>query len=332
MNILIIGASSIDVIAHSNSRILAQHESEGSVKFRHGGVARNIAELLTRLDISCKILTVVGDDVAGANLLAGLKQMGVDTELSIQVSDMSTSANIHILDLEGDVYTSITGPCLAHRLTADIIQNASIDETSIILADSTLDFNTLHHIAFETTAKKKIFEPVSYFEWTDLTEILPQFDIIALNKFQAERLRGGMITGVADAKDCAKYLLNEKGLQTVFIILDEYGSVAANNDTLVHVPAFQSKSFTKPGAEQAYTAAIIYGLYNELTFYQTALFAQACYALALDLPQGEMNSFTLQKVSDVLRDSTKVDTESAEKVELERRQTSYDDEEIAKTP
>ena len=41
-----------------------------------------------------------------------------------------------------------------------------------------------------------------------------------------------------------------------------------------------------------------------------------------------MNSFTLQKVSDVLRDSTKVDTESAEKVELERRQTSYDDEEI----
>ncbi len=136
---------------------------------------------------------------------------------------------------------------------------------------------------------------MSYFEWTDLTEILPQFDIIALNKFQAERLRGGMITGVADAKDCAKYLLNEKGLQTVFIILDEYGSVAANNDTLVHVPAFQSKSFTKPGAEQAYTAAIIYGLYNELTFYQTALFAQACYALALDLPQGEMNSFTLQK-------------------------------------
>ncbi len=328
MNILVIGASSVDVIAHSNSRILAQHETNGTVKFRHGGAARNITELLARLDIASKLLTAVGNDTAGTALLSALQQMGIDTQLSIAVPDTPTAANVHIMDLEGDIYTSVTGACLAYRLTPQIIENSLSDEVDIVLADSTLDLATLKYIAFQATVPKKIFEPVSYFEWTDIVELLPQFDIIKLSKFQAERLRGGMITSVADAKDCAKYLLNEKNLQTVFIILDEYGSIAANSQEVVHVPAFQSKSFAKPGAEHAYTAAIVYGLQNNLTFYQTALFAQACYALALDLPQGEMEFFTLQKISDILHDSTKIDVEHAEKTESTRNKTPRNEEEF----
>lgn len=328
MNVLVIGASNVDVIAHSNSRILAQHETKGTVKFRHGGTARNIVELLARLDVPSSLLTVVGKDIIGDSLLAALQKMGVDMKMCIQISESATATNVHIMDLEGDMYTSITGTSLTFRLTPQVLKDTLKDALETVLVDSTLQFNALQYIALETEAEKKIFEPIDYFDWTELTEILPKFDIIKLNKFQAERLRGGMITGLADAKDCAKYLLNEKGLQSVFIILDEYGSIAANQEELVHIPAFQSENFARPGAEQAYTAAIVYGLQNNLTFYQTALFAQACYALALDLPQGEMEFFTLQRVGEILRTSAKIDMKNAEKSETVRRLSSPDDEEI----
>jgi len=64
-SVLVIGASSSDIKGRASSKLQHGTSNAGLVRRSLGGVARNIAENLARLDLNVTLLTAVGDDHAG---------------------------------------------------------------------------------------------------------------------------------------------------------------------------------------------------------------------------------------------------------------------------
>ncbi len=68
-HVLVIGAASLDIKGRPSTRPVRGSSTPGLIRTSLGGVARNIAENLARLDVETILLTAVGDDDSGAHIL-----------------------------------------------------------------------------------------------------------------------------------------------------------------------------------------------------------------------------------------------------------------------
>ena len=88
--VLVIGSAGIDIIG----RLLNQYQSgtsnPGHIRTSYGGVARNVAENLARLDQPVTLISVVGRDPAGDDLLDQLDNVGVDVSAVLRTDEYST--------------------------------------------------------------------------------------------------------------------------------------------------------------------------------------------------------------------------------------------------
>ena len=67
-HVLVIGAANLDIKGIPEEPLLAGTSIPGQIRTSLGGVARNIAENLARLDVDTVLLTAVGDDPTGVEV------------------------------------------------------------------------------------------------------------------------------------------------------------------------------------------------------------------------------------------------------------------------
>lgn len=97
-DILCIGSVLWDVIGHSRSPMHLGADVPGRIRSVPGGVALNIAMMLARFDLTPALLSAVGTDGMGRDLIASCDEMGLIT------------AYIHRSDLPTDRYMAIETP------------------------------------------------------------------------------------------------------------------------------------------------------------------------------------------------------------------------------
>ena len=105
--VLIIGAANIDVIGVLDDNLHTSTSNPANIRFSFGGVARNVAENLSRLGHPVKLITAVGDDQFGAQLLNQITDAGVDAEDVICSSQFSTGSYIGVIDRAGELQLAL---------------------------------------------------------------------------------------------------------------------------------------------------------------------------------------------------------------------------------
>ena len=98
--ILVIGASSMDVVAQSSDAIKYGDSNPGSVALTPGGVARNIAVNLHRLGQQVTFISVFGNDPFSQVIKNELQQIGLNT-IEIVHSTQRTPLFVSILHPTG---------------------------------------------------------------------------------------------------------------------------------------------------------------------------------------------------------------------------------------
>jgi pseudouridine kinase len=219
MNILILGASCIDIIGQSDKRIISYESNSGVVKILQSGSARNTAEYLSRIGVLSNLITAVGEDVFGQNLLISLAQLGIDISQSLILKNVNTSTNMSLLDADGELFASIKSDNISYMLDIGYLRNVIKYPPNILFADDTLNIETILYIAGNVKASTKIFQPLNLKSGSEIVNILNKFDIVKLNKSQAETLWGSLINSADDAKRCARYISDSKKIKKLFITL-----------------------------------------------------------------------------------------------------------------
>ncbi|AHM05225.1 putative sugar kinase in cluster with indigoidine synthase indA, PfkB family of kinase [Roseibacterium elongatum DSM 19469] len=113
-DILCIGSVLWDVIGRSDLPMVAGNDKPGRITRLPGGVALNIAMTLRRFDLTPALISVVGDDPEGRDLMSACGRMGLMTQHMLVDADLPTDRYMAI-EAQGALIAALAD---AHSLEA----------------------------------------------------------------------------------------------------------------------------------------------------------------------------------------------------------------------
>lgn len=279
---LVLGASIVDIFGFCTSKYRECNSTPGSVKMSFGGVCRNIAENMARVDVNTKFISILGDDEKGRNMLEHSKVMGYNMEESLILKDGTTPTYLAILDEKGEMVSAVVDMESINRISpefidskAEIIENA---EYTFLDADNP---EILEYILTKFKGKTKfVLDPVSACKAANIRNLIKHFHTIKPNRYEAEVLSGIIIRNDHDLKTVAQYF-HDLGVENVFISLDEDGIYFSNGKEAGKFKANNVPVKNVTGAGDSFVAGLAYGYMNKLSLDDTVTFAIAMATITI---------------------------------------------------
>ena len=148
-HICIVGAAIMDLMGFTTYDIKIADSVPGTWEEAPGGVGRNIAENLVRLDIPTDLITVFGDDPFSKILIADALQSGIELNHCLHIEGGKAATFIAILDKDNDLHTGIAALKILEKLDVPFLrtQNKILKAADIVVADTNIPEATLRWLA-----------------------------------------------------------------------------------------------------------------------------------------------------------------------------------------
>ena len=234
---VVMGGANMDIQGFPGGPLVPRDSNPGEVKVSCGGVARNIAENLARLGVDVKLLTVLGDDPQGDQLIQATGNAGVDTKHILTIPGERTSSYLSILDDQGDMALAVSGMTIMEKFVPEYIRSKDriIRNASLIILDANLPDLVIEYIG-RTYPDIPIFaDPVSSSKAKRLGDLLPVIHTIKPNELEAAILAGRSLSEKIPLEETAGLLL-KKGVSEVIISLKERGIYYLSREKEIRLP------------------------------------------------------------------------------------------------
>lgn len=299
--VVVLGSVHMDLIATA-ARLPAHGESVtgGTFAMAPGGKGGNQACQFARAGAQAAMVTRLGDDLFGRQLLEALGRRGVDTSHVAIDPDNPTGAST-VLAGEGD-YASIIAPGAAALLSPADVDRArpAIEAADALVLQLELPVAISAYAAAIASAKgRSVILNAS--PAPDTVGAVPDAlwratSVLVVNRVEAGRLLGGAVAP-EDVEAALAALARRFGAETVVMTLGKDGSLARRGDDVAAQAAFPANVVDAVGAGDAF-----------LGTFATALIDGAPLAVALrrGAAAGAI-AVSRRGVYDALPDSDEVD-------------------------
>ncbi|NIP94296.1 MAG: winged helix-turn-helix transcriptional regulator, partial [Akkermansiaceae bacterium] len=99
--VCVVGGANVDIEGRTEGSLVPGDSNPGTVARSPGGVARNIAENLARLDLTTRLITALGRDHNGTWLHDQTARAGVDLAESVWSDSAPTATYVSVIDGSG---------------------------------------------------------------------------------------------------------------------------------------------------------------------------------------------------------------------------------------
>ena len=282
--VVVIGAAGIDLKGRPNVPLTLGTSTPGIVRVSVGGTARNVADNLTRLGIETHLLSAIGDDDSGKQILNNAASIGLHVNFCIVSPEHHTAAYLALLDERGNLVMSVDDMEILACITPQVIeeQRNLLQKAAMVVFDSNLSKQTIQTI-FKVTRKFKVpvcADPASAMLTEHLKPHLPKIHLITPNVAEAEILSGWSINNEDDAITAARRIVNA-GVNIAIVTLAEAGVVYATAHDSGHIPVIATEVVDATGASDALTAAVVFGLLNDIEVDEAIRLGVSAAALTL---------------------------------------------------
>lgn len=297
--ITVIGGANIDIAGIPHG-LLREHDSNpGKVAFSLGGVGRNIAENLARLDQHVEFLTILGDDPYGEEIIRTAREQGMGISHAMVIKNANTSTYLFILDEKKDMKIAIAAMDLYDKMNTEYLASKMtvVNNSQLCIADTNIPEEILRYLVDKSEVPVFV-DCVSTAKTAKITNFIEKFHTVKANKLEAETLFGKKISSDSDLKEAADFLL-QKGVQQIFISLGEEGVFYANSSESGKLPAFRCKVVNATGAGDAFMAGIATGFIQSTHIKDVCLMGIAAATIAVGSEETisrEMNMDNLKKI------------------------------------
>ena len=273
--VVVIGGANMDICGSPAGRLVLRDSNPGVVRVRPGGVGRNIAHDLRLLGLEVSLVTALGDDAYGAQLLQSCEALGIDMSMSRVIPGQRSSTYLYVTDEKGEMQTAVADMEVTEALRPELLAPflARISAADAVMIDGNLPAETLRYIA-EHCAAPIYADPVSTVKALRFSAILPRLRAIKPNALEAEALSG------EHDPACAARALLAKGVKRVFVSLSAEGMLAAEGERLLRLPCCVSPVVNTTGAGDAAMAALLWAELRGFDLEQTARAALLAGAIA----------------------------------------------------
>jgi pseudouridine kinase len=303
--VLVIGAAGMDMIGTIQENPRTEGSNPASIRVSYGGVARNVAENLAHLGQPVRLISAVGSDAMGQNLLAHTAACGVDVSACLQLNNSATASYLAVIQSEvGPVMALDDMRVLGAVTPAYLRQNAALfADAAMVFIDANLQPAVLKTV-FSMARRAGVpvcADTTSTQLATRLVPHLEEIYLLTANGYEASVINPDTpeITGRFTALQAVRQLVN-RGAEIAVIPLAHFGVCYATSETSGHVPAVRTRVVDPTGAGDALTATVIFGLVNGISIDESLRLGVTAASLILKYPGTVFPGLTLEKLYDEL--------------------------------
>lgn len=259
---------------------------------RPGGAPANVAFHATQLGMRGTVLSRVGVDAWGAELLDFLQSHGLDTD-HVQRDDkhLTGKVTVHIAPGKGPSYT-IHAPAAWDFLAFDAAwRNLSREAAAVCfgtLAQRAPDSRaTIARCLDEAAGALRVYDinlRPPHFERAWIEASLRRANVVKLNDEECALLDELLDIRAGSEEGFCRCLLADYGVDHVFVTRGSAGCLAVSAAGSVAVPGVPVEVADTVGAGDAFTAALIHGLLGGWPLEKTAAFANRVGGLVASYP------------------------------------------------
>lgn len=250
-----------------------------------GGAPLNVAHRLNSLKNHVSMISAVGKDTNGENLVAYLKDYNINTE-GIQVIDNYETGKVIVnLDDKGSATYKLKYPVAWDKISVDDVT------TKIVKKSDALIFGSLaarDHISRNTLlqlikiAKHKIFDVnlrPPHYNTNVVTQLMRKADFIKLNDDELYEICQSMNSGFNSLEQNVKFIAEQTSTRHICVTKGKHGAMLFYNDELFYNKGYSIAVKDTVGAGDSFLGALVSQLLNETAPQKAIDFACAVGAL-----------------------------------------------------
>ncbi|KAM6588448.1 hypothetical protein CsatA_011053 [Cannabis sativa] len=293
---VIIGGMVLDIHATPSTPASPRTTTPGMINYVLGGVARNVAECMSKLATKPFMISVLGLDMAGNMLLDHWKSAELSTKGILRQDVIKTAVVSNIFDVTGEVVAGVASvEAIEKYLTPDWIQKFkhNIHSAPVMMVDANLNLSALE-FSCQIAASSNTpvwFEPVSVAKSRRIVSVAKYVTFVSPNEYEiismANALTGGSefsfssfesdnIESLLQRLKPAIRVLLKNGIKFVVVTLGSKGMLLCSNGE----PRFTSvdhegykQDVTRRNLYKTVASACPRKLFSDCTKSETLLFA-----------------------------------------------------------
>jgi pseudouridine kinase len=303
--VLVIGAAGVDIVGRVRRDLQLGSSSPAIIRSTFGGVARNVAENLARLGQTVMLITAVGHDTAGERLLSQVSLAGVDVSYTLRTEQYPTGAYLAAVNDRGQVQIALDDMRAIAEITPSYLSEhaALFKEASMVFVDANLSRQALGRVV--SLARRAgipiCADPTTAILAERLRPHLSKLALITPNSSEAGVLCDRQLNPMDEEQtvEAAKCLVSQ-GVDIAILTLAEYGVCYATSQTSGKLPAIHTEIVDPIGGGDALTAAVLFGLLNDIPLDDAIRLGVSAATLTLRFPGAVVADLTLEKLYDQL--------------------------------
>lgn len=303
--IVCIGGANIDRKAQAKQKIDLYSSNPVTFSEFSGGVARNVAENLSKLNVKNTIMTCVGNDKDGDWLLERMKDSGIDVSQVLRIPNERTGTYTAILDIDGEMIISTADMDIYDKMTPSMFEDkwSVLSNSRAVFVDTNVPTESIHYIIDRCHSENLplYIDPVSISKAKKLPDRLDGVELIFPNKEEAEWLANMTIDSVKDC-DLACQRIRQRGAKKVVVTLGDAGAYYAEEGNSGHLASIKTDVVDVTGAGDAFTAGVIYALSESQPFTRAAKMGQAAATLTLQNSTTVSPLLSDQKINELIKE------------------------------
>lgn len=303
--VLVIGGAGVDIVGRLKTELRSGTSNPGQIRSSFGGVARNVAENLARLGQPVRLITVVGEDEVGDQLLHALEDAGVDTSAVMRVDQHHTGSYLAVVNPRGEFQFGIDDMRAINELDSDHIRSNSnlFSQASALFVDANIPKKTLRTIMSQARRARisVCADPTSVALAPRLQPYLSRLALIAPNNSEAAIFCGpkAKVANRRQALEAAKALVAQ-GVKIAIITMAEQGLCYATSETSGYIPAINTEIVDPTGAGDALSATVMFALLNGIPIDDAVRLGVSAASLTLRYRGAVVPDLSLEKLYDQL--------------------------------
>lgn len=264
-DVAVFGAVFVDIKGFPRDVLIPKGTNIGKVKFKHGGVARNVVENLSYMGLKTRFVSIVDNSALGMEVLARLKNEKIDTEYVDIVDKDGMGMWLVVLNEKGDIAASVSHqPDLKYLY--NVIDNHAeeiIKQCNSVVLD--LDFEASYIekiIELSRKYNKKVYAVIGHLDVVKRNKhLFSKLDCLICNNIEFEIITGKSLETREDVLEACKDITKE-GLKKVVVTMGKKGSVFYDAETNEegHVDIVPVNVIDTTGAGDSFFAGTVYGL------------------------------------------------------------------------
>jgi pseudouridine kinase len=297
--VFVLGGMNMDIVAATSQTLLAGDSNPGRVHCAPGGVARNVAENLSRLGHAVALVSAVGTDAFGDSLLQATLAAGVRVGQVGRMPDQRTATYLSVQGPDGDMAVAVNDMEILEMLSPAYLSplRVALGAAPCVVLDANLRGDTLTWLLTDVKPAHAFVDAVSVAKCGRLTGCFAGIHLLKVNRMEAQALTGIAVTD-ADSAMRAAHVLHTAGVHSVVVSMGHEGvAYCSAEGSTGHCAAGKVTVVSASGAGDALLAGLVHGHLTGMAFVQAIAFAMQCAEMTLTSPDANHHLMSVAAIA-----------------------------------